>query len=422
MLRVKRFARWKIRSAVPVALFVSAPALFSCSAGYVARAAYEEARILWKREPIETVLKQPDLAPAVKRKLELVLEVREFAATRLGFRVGGSFRSISPVDRGAVVQLLTAAPRDRLEAYTWWFPIVGRVPYKGFFSQRAALATAAELEKDGYDTYVRPAIAFSTLGWFDDPLPSSLLKHDEITLAQVVFHELLHNTLFLAGETSFDESLATFAGYRATVEFFCDGQRSTSEQCHGATADWQDTLTISAFFAESIARLQKFYETKPTGAALEEGRQRAFAEIREQFGALKLHPGRYADFAAGTINNASLLQERIYLEDLALFDQLYRAEGNLRATVTLIEAAVDKGGDPFQRVREALEASTRLQVAGKSRDYSVDPLFPDACSCFFQIDSRSPWRVLISLSSVFMVSSSPRCLAARRLRRISSSS
>ena len=140
-----------------------------------------------------------------------------------------------------------------------------------------------------------------------------------------------------------------------------------SEQCRGATADWQDTLTISAFFAQSLARLQKFYETKPTGAALEEGRQRQFAEIREQFRALKLHPGRYADFAAGPINNASLLQERIYLRDLPLFEQLYRGEGNLRATVKLIHAAVDKGGDPFERVREALEANTRAIAAVSAR-------------------------------------------------------
>ena len=367
MQRAKRLTRWKILSAALVALAAGAISLSGCSVGYVARAAYEEARILWKREPIETVIARPDTSPAVKRKLELVLDVREFAAERVGFRVGGSFRSISPIDGGAVVQLLTAAPRDRLEAYTWWFPIVGRVPYKGFFSKQAALATAAQLERDGYDTYVRPAIAFSTLGWFDDPLPSPLLDHDEIALAQVIFHELLHNTLFLAGETAFDESAATFAGYRAAIEFFCDGERSVSEQCRGATADWQDTLTISAFFAASVARLEKFYEAKPTGAALEEGRQRAFAEIREQFRALKLHPGRHADFAAGPINNASLLQEQIYLSDLALFEQLYRGEGNLRATVKLIETAVDKGGNPFDRVREALEANTRAVAAARAR-------------------------------------------------------
>ena len=333
-----------------------------CSASYVARAVYEEARILWRREPIEKLLEHPSVAEATRRKLQLVLEVREFAAARIGLRVGGSYSAISTVDGRAVVQLLTASRRDRLEPYTWWFPVVGRVPYKGFFSKSSAAATATDIQRRGYDTYVRPAIAFSTLGWFDDPLPSSLLKHDEITLAQVIFHELLHNTLFLPGETAFDESTATFAGYRGAIEFFCEGRRSVSDPCRAATADWQDTLTISRFFTKSLAELERFYATKPVGPALDQGRERAFAEIRENFKALKLHPGRYADFASGPINNASLLQERIYLRDLDVFDEIYREEGSLRATVETIRRAVGRGGDPFDRVREALAAS-RTQVA-----------------------------------------------------------
>jgi predicted aminopeptidase len=245
--------------------------------------------------------------------------------------------------------------------------VVGRVPYKGFFSKTTAAAIASELDRKGYDTYVRPAIAFSTLGWFDDPLPSPLLKHDEVTLAQVIFHELLHNTVFLAGETAFDESTATFAGYRGAIEFFCEGQRSVSDQCGAATADWQDTLTISRFFSKSLAELEGFYATKPIGQALDQGRERAFAEIREKFKALKLHPGRYADFVAGPINNANLLQERIYLRDLDVFDDIYREGGGLRAAVQTIRGAVGKGGDPFDRVREALAAS-RTQVARKQVD------------------------------------------------------
>jgi predicted aminopeptidase len=350
-----------------IAFAAGSLSLCGCSVGYVARAAYEEARILWRREPIVTVLAQPDLALDMRRKLQLVLEVRAFAAERIGLRVGGSFRSMSPIDKGAVVQLLTAAPRDQLQAYTWWFPIVGRVPYKGFFSKPAALATAAELEKDGFDTYLRPAIAFSTLGWFDDPLPSTLLDRDPVTLAQVIFHELLHNTLFLAGETAFDESTATFVGHLGAIEFFCGAERSTSEDCRTATGDWQDTLTISDFFSTSVARLRKFYQTRPTGTALEEGRQRAFREVRQQFRALKLHPGRYADFAAGPINNASLIQEWIYLRDMALFDELYRRAGDLRETVKSIEAAVENGGDPFERVREALKANTKAVAAARTR-------------------------------------------------------
>jgi predicted aminopeptidase len=353
-------AVWVVRAIALALLCVGAA---GCSAGYVARAAYEEARILWRREDIEQKLAQPDLPPATKRKLELVLDVRQYAAEQLGFRVGGSFRAVSVVDGSAVVQLLTAAHRDRLEPCTWWFPIVGRVPYRGFFSERAAAAMVADLERQQYDTYVRPAIAFSTLGWFDDPLPSPLLRHDEVTLAQVIFHELLHNTLFLPGETAFDESMATFAGYRAAIEFFCASERSASDSCRTATQDWQDTLTISRFFAKSLAALEVFYDTKPAGAVLEEGRQRAFAEIRENFRVLRLSPGRNADFAAGPINNASLLQERIYLKDLEVFDRLYDRAGSLRRAVGDIREAVARGGDPFDRVREAADGAAAQSVA-----------------------------------------------------------
>jgi len=341
-------------AALSLVLIAAALGLGGCGVGYMARAAYEEARILWRRQPIEDLLQRPSLTDTDKKKLELVLAVRKFADERLGFRVGGSYRSVSEVDSGAVVQLLVATPRDSLEPYTWWFPVVGRVPYKGFFSKAAAKATAAELEKDGYDTHVRPAIAFSTLGWFDDPLPSSLLKRDEVTLAEVIFHELFHNTVYIAGQTTFDESSATFAGSVAAVEFFCEGEGASSEACKEAKADWQDTLTISAFLADSINRLERFYARKPTGDILEEGRARSFEQIRARFKDLKLHPGRYADFAVGPINNATLLEQRVYLRDLDMFDALSEAEGGLAGAVRVLKTLSKQGGDPFDRLREAV--------------------------------------------------------------------
>jgi predicted aminopeptidase len=333
-----------------------------CAAGYVTRAAYEEAKILWRRQPIERMLEEPGFSAADKHKLRTVLEARTFAEESLGLRVGGSFRTVSRFDSGAVVQLLIAARRDRLEAHTWWFPIVGRVPYKGFFSKKAAAASAAELEHEGYDTYVRPAIAFSTLGWFDDPLPSLLLQRDEVTLAEVIFHELLHNTMFVPGEVTFDESAATFTGYRAAIEFFCEHREPASAECRQAVEDWQDMLTISRFLRASLSGLEEFYATRPAGELLERGRQRAFAEIREQFRDLQLHPGRIADFAAGPINNASLLEQRVYLRDLDVFEELYRAHGGLRAALQALRSAVDRGGDPFDRLREAVSGPTPAEV------------------------------------------------------------
>jgi predicted aminopeptidase len=346
-----------------LALFGCAALSTGCAVGYVTRAAYEEAKILWRRQPIERMLAEPGLSAAEEHKLRTVLEARTFAEERLGLRVGGSFRTVSRIDSGAVVQLLIAARRDRLEAHTWWFPIVGRVPYKGFFSKQAAAASAAELEREGYDTYVRPAIAFSTLGWFDDPLPSLLLQRDEVTLAEVIFHELFHNTLFVPGEVTFDESAATFTGYRAAIEFFCDRRDPAAAACRQAAEDWQDMLTISRFLRASLSGLEEFYATRPAGELLEQGRQRAFAEIREQFRDLKLHPGRIANFAAGPINNASLLEQRVYLRDLDVFEELYRERGGLRAALQALRSAVDRGGDPFDRLHEAVAQGGPAEVA-----------------------------------------------------------
>ena len=113
-----------------------------------------------------------------------------------------------------------AAPRDSLEPYTWWFPIVGRIPYRGYFNKDRADAEAAEMEQRGYDTMVRPAVAFSSLGFFNDPLLSNLLRLSRVELAGVIIHELFHRTYFLASDVMFDESAATYVGSAGAVKFF----------------------------------------------------------------------------------------------------------------------------------------------------------------------------------------------------------
>ena len=109
-----------------------------CSPAYVLRAGYEEAKILWRRQPIEEILARNDLDESVRDKLGLVLRARKFAEEDLGLRVGGSYGTFASVDADQIVHVVTAAQRFRLEPHTWWFPIVGRVPYKGFFSEAAA--------------------------------------------------------------------------------------------------------------------------------------------------------------------------------------------------------------------------------------------------------------------------------------------
>ena len=109
---------------------------------------------------------------------------------------------------------------------TWWFPIVGRVPYRGFFSVDDALDAERDLQKEGYDTYVRPTAAFSTLGWFNDPVLSTTLQTDDVEIVTTVLHELAHRYLFVPGQVGFNESFANFIGRVAAIQFFCTREGS----------------------------------------------------------------------------------------------------------------------------------------------------------------------------------------------------
>jgi predicted aminopeptidase len=320
--------------------------------GYLMRAGYEEARILWRRQPIEKLL-DGDLDPEMRRKLELTLDVRRFAKDALGLDVGGSYKSISEVDADQIVHVVSAAPRNRLEAYTWWFPIVGRVPYRGYFAIEDARNLVDDLERRGYDTYLRPSVAFSTLGWFDDPLLTNLLRHDDVRLTEIILHELLHNTIYISGQAAFNESLASFVGHRGAIEFFAQrGDRAYADQ---ANDRWSDTVQFSSFLAEVMARLDAAYD----GGVSEEQRQQLFDQIRTGFSQRKWLSGHYENFATAPLNNAILVQKRVYAGRLDLFEQCFeRYRGDLRRTIHWLAAQADSGGDAYSAVAAGLAMPT----------------------------------------------------------------
>src|SRR5690349_6256035 len=193
-----------------------------CSPLYVLRAAYEEGKILWRREPITDFVASADVQADTQEKLKLVLAVRKYARDVLKFNVGGSYSSYSYVDRPDLTYIVMAAPKTELRPYTWWFLIIGSVPYKGYFTKEEAQAEIDRLNAKGYDTTLSTSAAFSTLGWFDDPLLSHLLRYDDAVLSGVVFHELFHNTLYVKGAGAFNESAANFIGHYAAIDFFRD--------------------------------------------------------------------------------------------------------------------------------------------------------------------------------------------------------
>jgi predicted aminopeptidase len=228
-------------------------ALTACSPLYVARAGIEEARILSRRRPIVRVIEDPATPAETRRKLDLVLQARAFAEHAAGLNVGQSYTTYSWVDSDTLLLVVSGSRQDRFQAYTWWFPIVGRVPYKGFFDFAAAHRETARLEAAGYDSYVRPAGAFSTLGWFNDPLLNTLLRYDDVSLVSTVIHELLHNTVFIPGQVAFNESFANFVGDRGAIEFFCLREGEHADRCTAARDAWTDNLLYGSFLSGLVA-------------------------------------------------------------------------------------------------------------------------------------------------------------------------
>jgi predicted aminopeptidase len=336
------------RRAALILLAVCAPLLSGCATGYVLRAAYEEARLLWRRQPIDRVL-AGDVDAETRGKLELTLAVRDYAKHSLGLSVGGCYRSIANVESSQIVHVVTAAPRDQLVPYTWWFPIVGRVPYRSYFNAADAEALAASLEQNGYDTYVRPAVAFSTLGWFDDPLLSNLLRYDDERLAETIIHELLHNTIYIPGQTAFNESLATFVGHRGAEAFF--RAQDQPARANDSAARWADALTYSAFLDRLTEQLQAAYAA---GVSQTE-RGAIFDRARAEFTAEPWQTSEYAGFERAQLNNAVLLHDQFYADRLALFQAVYVRNGDdLRAAVAWIREAVQDHSDPFAALQNAL--------------------------------------------------------------------
>lgn len=298
---------------------------------YLARAAWEEGRILRGRRPIAALVRDTTLAPETREKLRLVLAARAFANDSLRLPAEEAFTQFTQLESDTLVLVLSGARRDALVAKTWWFPIVGRVPYKGFFGREEALAAERALAGDGYDTYLRPASAFSTLGWFNDPLLSTTLAADSVDLVNTVIHELTHNRYYAKDAAVFNESFANFVGARGAERFFL--AHGDSASARRAVARWADDRLLAAYWARLYTSLDSAFRAHP-GDSLRARRlalrDSTYAAARrtlvDSIGPrLRTIPPAYAERVR--LDNAALLSRRIYLTDLEALEAVYEAEG-----------------------------------------------------------------------------------------------
>ena len=291
--------------------------------GWYGQAARGQLEIMSQRQDIAGLIERPETDPVLAERLSLALEIRAFAVTELGLPDSRSYTRFADLGREAAVWNVVATPRFDLRPKTWCYPLVGCLAYRGFFRQQRAEALAARLSEQGFDAAVFPVAAYSTLGWFADPVLNTMLSRSDARLAALIFHELAHEKLFLAGDTEFSEGYAT-AVERIGVERWLIA-RGEGE----ALEAWRRDEALHAQFTERLlvtrARLIEIYASDGSEADMLAARAEAFEQLRASLEGLDRAAGdrRFSRWAERGINNAHLALVATYEAAVAGFLRLY---------------------------------------------------------------------------------------------------
>ncbi len=282
-------------------------ALSGCQLGYYSQALGGHFSLMGKRESVAKVLADPDTPARVADQLAFSQQVIAWAGPALGLPTDDVYHQYVALEQDAVVWNVLAAPRWSLTPKTWCYPLLGCVSYRGYFDRDKADQEATGLAEEGMDTWVGGAIAYSTLGWFADPLTTPMLKRSRPALAELLIHELTHRRLYIPNDTRFNESLATLVGREGALAFFSDQGIALNE-----AALAQQDRAEQAFLAiveDTRASLKTLYAAEQSPSVLAAGKARIQQQARERFlreqSAMPALAG-YQGFFDGPLNNAQL--------------------------------------------------------------------------------------------------------------------
>jgi predicted aminopeptidase len=338
----------------------AATLLSGCQIGYLVKSAYSQADLLRRRVPLEEALKDAKLSDENKRKLLLAQEARDFAEKSLGLQPTKNYTSFVQLDRPYVTYVVSAAFKRDLTAWKWKYPIVGSLPYKGYFNPEDAKAEAAELRAKDLDVYVRGVSAYSTLGWFRDPILSSMLSYRDHQLVNTIIHETVHATIYIKSEADFNERLATFIGNKGAEAFYRAKEGEKSETLAKMAAENRDDKVFSEFIGKELDQLHKWYEERKGAPIAEDIRVARIAELKTRFRA-EVRPrlsseDSYKNFETAELNNARLLTYRLYYENLEDFETVFSQLGHDFHRMLEFCKSLEKSEDPKADLAKAAGA------------------------------------------------------------------
>ena len=315
-----------------IAFMALSSLLISCeTVGYYSQAARGQLQILSTRKPILTLLSDENVVEELKDKLRLAVSLKEFAAEELMLPTSDNFDSYVDLNRDHVIWNVFAAPEFSLNPVNWCYPIAGCVSYRGYFSEENALRFAASLEQEGFDVYTGGVDAYSTLGWFNDPLLSTVMNRADYQLAGLVFHELAHQVVYLKGDTTFNESFATTVEREGVKRWLQSiNQVELQDRAQQDQARQADFLKLVLAYQEQFGGL---YGGLLPDSEKREAKSELQYSMRADYERLKMDWGGYSGYdnwIYNSLNNAQLSTVSSYNSLVPFFDnELARLNGNL---------------------------------------------------------------------------------------------
>ena len=288
-------------------------------------------RVVLAREPLSDE-RIATLTDVERDRLAALRRATRFGES-LGLAPSSSYRHLLDQGDDQGLHVVVAAPPDRLEPVTWWFPITGRVAYRSYFDAERAGRFAASLDDRGYDTYVRRASLYSTLGWFDDPVPRGMLSWNEVSVVDVILHELVHSTIFAADQSDYNEAIASFVASEATLRFYAE----SPEELEAARRSYADRRRFASLLDALSADLEQVYARAQGPDQARGERELVFERYRlEVYPSRDWETGHFDGFLEAPLSNAYLVAQATYLAELACFDAWLRAlDGDLERFITL---------------------------------------------------------------------------------------
>ncbi len=309
-------------------LAVLLPLLGGCATlRYYAQAVSGHLELIRRATPINEELARDAVPDALKTKLRAVLRIREFASRELALPDNGSYKSYADLGRRYVLWNVFAAAEFSVAPVTSCFPVAGCVSYRGYFAEDGAKAEAARLRERGYDVYIGGVPAYSTLGWFDDPVLSTFIHYPDAELARLMFHELAHQLLYVKNDTRFNESFAATVEQAGVARWLTQDENQSQRAAYARLQGMRQQFV--ALLLKYRAILDDYYRQELPPEQKRPGKARRFAELEAEYQQLKASWGGFTGYDrwfAGKPNNATLASVALYTELVPAFTALLARE------------------------------------------------------------------------------------------------